>query len=88
MNSLICVVDGVRATRSGIMKQLVAPRIALTRDGQLIGLGRPEDVLNAPVLRHAYGVDVRILAGPDGLPSYCRCRPPLFAESSSLALSA
>jgi len=45
-----------------------ADRIALMRDGQLIGLGRPADVLTTPVLRHAYGVDVCILAGPDGHP--------------------
>ena len=45
-----------------------ADRIALMRDGKLIGLGRPVDVLTAPVLRQAYGVNVCILAGPDGHP--------------------
>jgi iron complex transport system ATP-binding protein len=45
-----------------------ADRIALMRSGQLIGLGRPADVLTVPVLRNAYGVDVCVLGGPDGHP--------------------
>ena len=45
-----------------------ADRIALMRAGQLVRLGRPADVLTAAVLRHAYGVEVCILEGPDGHP--------------------
>lgn len=45
-----------------------ADRIALLRAGRLIGLGRPAEVLTAPVLRDAYGVEVCILTGPDGHP--------------------
>lgn len=45
-----------------------ADRIVLMRDGRLIGMGRPADVLTAPVLRDAYGVDVCVMAGPDGRP--------------------
>ena len=45
-----------------------ADRIALMRAGRLVGLGRPAEVLTAPVLRDAYGVDVCVLAGPDGHP--------------------
>ena len=45
-----------------------ADRIALMRDGRLVGLGCPADVLTNASLRDAYGVDVCILAGPDGHP--------------------
>lgn len=45
-----------------------ADRIALMRAGRLIGLGRPAEVLTVPVLRDAYGVEVCVLAGPDGHP--------------------
>jgi iron complex transport system ATP-binding protein len=45
-----------------------ADRIALLRSGRLIGVGRPAEVLDAPVLRDAYGVDVSVLAGPDRHP--------------------
>jgi iron complex transport system ATP-binding protein len=45
-----------------------ADRIALMRAGRLIGIGRPAEVLVAPVLREAYGVDVSVMEGPDGHP--------------------
>jgi len=38
------------------------------RAGRLIGLGRPAEVLTAPVLRQVYGADVCVLAGPDRHP--------------------
>ena len=52
-----------------------ADRIALMRAGRLVGLGRPAEVLAAPVLRDAYGVDVCVLAGPDGHPVVLPLRP-------------
>ena len=52
-----------------------ADRIALMRAGRLVGLGRPAEVLVAPVLRDAYGVDVCVLAGPDGHPVVLPLRP-------------
>jgi len=45
-----------------------ADRIALLRSGRLIDVGRPAKVLAASVLRETYGVDVSVLAGPDGHP--------------------
>ena len=45
-----------------------ADRIALMRAGRLIGLGCPAEVLTASALRDAYGVEVCVLAGPDGHP--------------------
>ena len=52
-----------------------ADRIALMRAGRLVGLGRPADVLAVPVLRDTYGVDVCVLAGPDGHPVVLPLRP-------------
>ena len=52
-----------------------ADQIALMRAGRLVGLGRPAEVLAAPVLRDAYGVDVCVLAGPDGHPVVLPLRP-------------
>lgn len=52
-----------------------ADRIALMRAGRLVGLGCPAEVLTPPVLRQAYGVDVCVLAGPDGHPVVLPLRP-------------
>lgn len=45
-----------------------ADRIALMRAGRLIGLGHPAEVLTAAMLRDVYGVEVCVMAGPDGHP--------------------
>lgn len=44
------------------------PRIALMRDGKLVAIGTPAEVLAPWALRHAYGVEVSVLAAPDGFP--------------------
>ena len=41
---------------------------AVAGAGKVVASGRPRQVLAAPTLRAAYGVEVCVLAGPDGLP--------------------
>lgn len=38
------------------------------RDGKLVAIGTPAEVLAPWALRHAYGVEVSVLAAPDGFP--------------------
>jgi iron complex transport system ATP-binding protein len=45
-----------------------ADRIALLSGGRLLASGIPAEVLVPPTLRTAYGVEVCVLAGPDGGP--------------------
>ena len=45
-----------------------ADRLALLRDGRLVGLGRPADMLTAQYLAEVFDVDVAIDAGSDGHP--------------------
>ena len=45
-----------------------ADRLALLRDGRLVGLGRPADMLTAQYLAEGFDVDVAIDAGSDGHP--------------------
>ena len=45
-----------------------ADRLALLRDGRLVGLGPPADMLTAPYLAEVFDVDVAIDAGSDGHP--------------------
>ena len=46
-----------------------ADRLALLRDGRLVGLGRPADMLTAQHLAQVFDVEVAIDAGSDGHPS-------------------
>ena len=46
----------------------VADRVALMREGRLLGTGTPNAVLTPPMLRDAYAVEVCILTGPDEHP--------------------
>jgi len=57
-----------------------ADRIVLMRAGRQIATGPPDQVLAPPILRDAYGVDVSVLPGPDGLPVVL----PLRAVSPTL----
>ncbi len=45
-----------------------ADRIAILSQGRLLVAGKPCDVLAAPVLREAYGIDVCVMRAPDGFP--------------------
>jgi iron complex transport system ATP-binding protein len=45
-----------------------ADRAALMREGRLIGIGSPAQVMCAGMLRDAYGVHVSVQEGPDGCP--------------------
>jgi len=58
-----------------------ADRIALMGGGRLLKTGRPAEVLAAPVLREAYGVEVCVLAGPDGHPVVVPLRPAALAPN-------
>jgi iron complex transport system ATP-binding protein len=45
-----------------------AGRLALLHEGRLLATGSPAEVLQPALLRLAYGVEVAIQPGPDGLP--------------------
>ena len=45
-----------------------AGRLALLHEGRIVVAGTPAEVLTAPWLRLAYGVEVAVLEGPDGAP--------------------
>ena len=45
-----------------------AGRLALLHEGRIVAAGKPAEVLTAPWLRLAYGVEVAVLEGPDGAP--------------------
>ena len=45
-----------------------ADEVAVMRDGSLIGLGAPGDVLSTALLRQAFNVETAVFAGPDGRP--------------------
>lgn len=45
-----------------------ADRIMLLRAGRLVATGSPADVLAPSILKQAYGVNVSVMAGPDGYP--------------------
>lgn len=58
-----------------------ADRVALMREGRLLRAGVPAAVLVPPVLREAYGVEVQVLAGPDGHPVVVPLRPARAAAA-------
>ncbi len=45
-----------------------ADKIMLLREGSLVATGSPVDVLAPSILQQAYGVNVSVMAGPDGYP--------------------
>jgi iron complex transport system ATP-binding protein len=51
-----------------------ARRVALTHDGRLVALGRPEEEITAASMRLLYGVDVEVVSLPG--------RPPICAPRS------
>jgi hypothetical protein len=53
-----------------------ADRIMLLRAGTVIATGSPINVVTPSILQQAYGVNVSIIAGPDGYPVVI---PPLAA---------
>ena len=42
-------------------------KVALMKDGKLVGLGTPEDTINEENLKKVYGIDVKIKAIEDGI---------------------
>ena len=46
----------------------VADRLVIIHEGRIRAAGTAPEILNAPLFREVFGVDVGFLAGPDGLP--------------------
>jgi iron complex transport system ATP-binding protein len=61
---------------------LCGHRVALLHDGRLARLGPPEEVVTAESLREIYGVEVDVLALPDGRSGRRVCVPRLTRPGS------
>jgi len=54
----------------------VCDRLALLAEGRVVAVGPPAEVMQPRLLREAFGIDARVLAGPDGVPLLVPQFPP------------
>ncbi|RXR26945.1 ABC transporter ATP-binding protein [Oerskovia turbata] len=59
-----------------------ATRLVLMKDGAVVAHGRPEEVLDADVVRHVFGIRAHVVTDPEGWPLVVPVRSDVLARRS------
>ncbi|MDF2847095.1 MAG: transporter ATP-binding protein, partial [Oerskovia sp.] len=65
-----------------------ATRLVLMKDGAVVAQGRPEEVLDADVVRHVFGIRAHVVTDPEGWPLVVPVRSDVLARRSPARTSA
>ncbi|QDW61159.1 ABC transporter ATP-binding protein [Oerskovia sp. KBS0722] len=65
-----------------------ATQLVLMKDGAVVAQGRPEEVLDADVVRHVFGIRAHVVTDPEGWPLVVPVRSDVLARRSPARTSA